>query len=214
MNIYTIYTIYTHSISVINQTSKNYFQMSTYLQLRDPFTYSGSIIRIYEQKCKLLQKIRKLRGVDDYYPDYWAVITTYRSFIRTVLSCITIKPCDVDVVYDIVYMIAEKTKEVWPESCQKVKQIIDQYPYMSIRGWVILVYNFVDEIEVSINKQTTCGYELDYSNIVDVLTVNFRLTLPAAYIDFKHPTARVLSTTPMQPCNHKSDTLLNIIKQL
>ena len=111
-------------------------------------------------------------------------------------------------------MIAEKTKEVWPESCQKVKQIIDQYPYMSIRGWVILVYNFVDEIEVSINKQTTCGYELDYSNIVDVITVNFRWKLPAAYIGFKHQTARVLSMTPMQLCNNKSDTLLSFIKQL
>lgn len=188
--------------------------MSINWQPMDPFTYSGPIIRIYEKKCKLLQKIRKLRGVDDYYPDYWAFIVTYKSFIRTVLSCISIKSCDVDVVYDIVYMIAEKTKEVWPESCQKVKQIIDQYPYMSIRGWVKLVYNFVDEIEISINKQTTCGYELDYSNIIDVITVNFILTLPAAYIGFKHQTARVLSMTPMQPCNNKSDTLLNFIKQL
>ena len=189
--------------------------MSINWQPVDPFTYSGPIIRIYEKKCKLLQQIRSQRGVK-YYPDYWAVITTYRSFIRTVLSCITIKSCDVDVVYDIVYMIAEKTKEVWPESCQKVKQIIDQYPYMSIRGWVILVYNFVDEIEISINKQTTCGYELDYSNIIDVLikTVNFRWKLPASYIDFKHQTERVLSMTPMQPCDNKSDTLLSFIKQL
>ena len=189
--------------------------MSINWQPMDPFTYSGPIISIFEKKCKLLQKIRKLRGVDDYYPDYWAFIVTYKSFIRTVLSCISIKSCDVDVVYDIVYMIAEKTKEVWPEH-QKVNQIIDQYPYMSIRGWVKLVYNFVDEIEISINKQTTCGYELDYSNIIDILikTVNFRWKLPAAYIDFKHQTERVLSMTPMQPCDNKSDTLLSFIKQL
>jgi F0F1-type ATP synthase gamma subunit len=125
-------------------------------------------------------------------------------------------------------MIAEKTNEVWPDSYQKVEQIIDQYKNMSIRGWIKLIYNFTNEIIRSINKQTTCGYELDYSNIVDVLieTANFRWILKTEHTssmfepiqhyntDFELSKTRVLSTTPTQIYDNTTKTVLSFIKNL
>lgn len=203
----------------------------------DPINYSVSISTIYKQKFELLKQIRARRG-SQYYPDYWAFIVTYRLFIRNVLSESCIRRSNIDIIHDILYMIAEKTKEVWSESYTKVQQIIDQYQkvghifdqyqFMSIRGWIKLVHDFTNEICISINKQTTCGYELDYSNIVDVLieTANFKWTLqighttsvcePIQYnkTDFELSTNRVLSTTPTQICATTSKTVLSFIKNL
>jgi hypothetical protein len=198
---------------------------------------SDEIAILYKSKCELLDKIRARRGVA-YYPDYWVFITTYRSFIYNVLLKqmgpraavlgIRITQNDIYVVHDILYMIAEKTNEVWPDSYQKVEQIIDQYKNMSIRGWIKLIYNFTNEIIRSINKQTTCGYELDYSNIVDVLieTANFRWILKTEHTssicepiqhyntDFELSKTRVLSTTPTQIYDNTTKTVLSFIENL
>ena len=198
---------------------------------------SDEIAILYKSKCELLDKIRARRGVA-YYPDYWVFITTYRSFIYNVLLKqmgpraavlgIRITQNDIYVVHDILYMIAEKTNEVWPDSYQKVEKIIDQYKNMSIRGWIKLIYNFTDEIMRSINKQTKCGYELDYSNIVDVLieTANFRWILKTEHTssicepiqhyntDFELSKTRVLSTTPTQIYDNTTKTVLSFIKNL
>jgi len=206
--------------------------MSSNWQSIDPIIYSEKIRKIYEQKCKLLQKIRLRRGIQ-YYPDYWVFINTYRSFISNVLSDSCIRRSNIDIIHDILYMIIEKTKNIWSESYTHVKKIIDQYhkigqfQCMSIRDWIKLVYDFTNEMCISINKQTSCGYELDYSNIVDVLieTANFRWTLQTGYTtsvcehiqhyntNFELSTTRVLSTTPTQICNNKS-TVLSFIKNL
>lgn len=201
--------------------------MSTNQQYENPTNYSEKIRNIYLQKLVLLKQIRQQYGIQ-YYPDYWVLIVTYRSFIRTVLSDHCIRLSNINIIHDMLYMIAEKTKEVWSESYTKVQQIIDQYQkvgqifdqyqFISIRGWIKLVYDFTNEICISMNKQTTCGYELDYSNIVDVLieTANFRWTLPIGHTTSmcEPTTVRVLSMTPIQICGNKSETLLGFIKQL
>ena len=220
--------------------------MSANWQPVNPTNCSVELRNIYLRKRVLLQQIRKQRGIQ-YYPDYWVLIVTYRSFIRNVLSDHCIRLSNINIIHDILYMIAEKTKEVWSESYTKVQQIIDQYQKvgqifdqyqcMSIRDWIKLVYDFTNEICISMDKQTTCGYELDYSNIVDVLieTANFRWTLPIGYTtsmceliqydnttaacepiwqNFKLSATRVLSMTPIQICDNKSKTVLSFIKQL
>lgn len=201
--------------------------MSTNRQYANPTNYSDEIRNIYLRKHVLLEQIRKQHGIQ-YYPDYWVLIVTYRSFIRIVLSDHCIRLCNINIIHDMLYMIAEKTKEVWSESYikiqqiidqyQKVGQIFDQYQFMSIRGWIKLVYDFTNEICISMDKQIICGYELDYSNIVDVLieTANFRWTLPIGYTTSvcEPTTVRVLSMTPIQICDNKSNTLLSFIKQL
>ena len=157
---------------------------------------------LYNHFKKLYQKILVNRG-NLYYPEYWVDITTLRQFVKYILSYSTTDvrehiesiQQDIDIIHYILNVIIKKTSKVWPESNENIQKIIHQYQYMSICDWLHLVYEFIDEIYVSIDKQTTCGYELDYSRIIDVLinTVNCRWTLEKTHPYIKFPRERVLS---------------------
>lgn len=171
---------------------------------------------LYEEYRKKYCKLQITQYVTN-YPVYWVYIMTYFKFIHNMLSCNRITPDDADIIHNIIYTIAEKTHEVWPESHKKVDQIIDQYQYMSIKGWVKLVYNFINEIRNSINKQIKCWHELDYSNIVDVLinTVNRKWTLPMTYTDLVSPDERTLSSSSITLFDtYNKTTILSFIKNL
>jgi hypothetical protein len=151
-----------------------------------------------------------------YYPYYSVYIRTYQKFIYKLLNKESgINLDNADVVYDIVGDIAVKTNHVWPESHKKINQLLDQYVYMSVYGWVYLIYSFITDMYTHIINSVTCGSELNFSHIVDVLinNINFRWKLPMAQIDLisKPPEPRSWSNRKVKLFNNRKKTVLSFM---
>lgn len=159
--------------------------------------------------------------VKSYYPSCSINIRTYQLYICSILGkkrTQSIHPHEVDIVYDMLYDIAAKTNHIWPESHKKINKIIDQYPYMSVYGWVYLVYTFLNNMYDNIINNVTCGSDFNFSQIIDVLinNVNFRWRLPMSHIDLisKPPEPRSWSSNPIKLSNNSDKTVLSFMSRL
>ena len=180
---------------------------------------ANQMLRKIFDRTNAIYKASENRAVSrPYYPPYVVYVKTYQEFMCKLLNKeSSINLDDADIVYDIVGDIAVKTNHVWPESPKKINQLLDQYIYMSAYGWVYLIYSFITDMYTHIINSVTCGSELNFSHIIDVLinNINFRWKLPMAQIDLisKPPEPRSWSNRKTKLFNNREKTVLSFMSK-